>query len=395
MAVDGWKETMLSDVLKTLESGTRPKGGVSENGDIPSLGGENIEMEGGMKFDSIKKVSNTFFSKMRRGILSVDDVLINKDGANTGKVGRYDQQYFPVAAINEHLFLLRPSEQLDSKFLYFTLLGNNGQRQIRDCITGSAQPGLNSKFVNKVSIDLPPLPEQKKIAAILSSADATIAKTENVIVQTERVKQGLLQQLLSRGIGHTKFKKTEIGETPEVWTTGRVDTFFVLQRGFDITAKQAKEGDIPVISSSGFAYYHSTGKLDGSGVITGRKGKLGSVFYVEGKYWPHDTTLWVKDFKGNDPRFVYWFLLSMNLGQYDAATSVPTLNRNNIHKLVVSFPPIPEQIEIAKILDSYNDGINLQQQHRAHLKVIKKGLMSDLLTGRVRVNAAKAKEKAA
>jgi type I restriction enzyme S subunit len=134
------------------------------------------------------------------------------------------------------------------------------------------------------------------------------------------------------------------------WKHGRVDDFFVLQRGFDITEVQSKKGNVPVISSSGISYFHSDYKVTGPGVITGRKGKLGSVHYIEENYWPHDTTLWVKDFKGNNPRYVYYFLQNLKLEQFNEALAVPTLNRNNVHRIKCSFPSSEEQKKIVNIL---------------------------------------------
>ncbi len=85
----------------------------------------------------------------------------------------------------------------------------------------------------------------------------------------------------------------------------------ILQRGFDITKKQQKPGDIPVVSSGGILSYHNEAKVKGPGVVLGRKGTLGTVFFIEEDYWPHDTSLWVKDFKDNNPRFVYYFFKSI------------------------------------------------------------------------------------
>ena len=92
------------------------------------------------------------------------------------------------------------------------------------------------------------------------------------------------------------------------WQNCTIGDQITLQRGVDITKKTARPGEVPVISSGGTSTYHDTAISEGPGVVIGRKGTLGTVFWSEGPYWPHDTTLWVKDFKGNDPRFVYYFL---------------------------------------------------------------------------------------
>jgi len=92
------------------------------------------------------------------------------------------------------------------------------------------------------------------------------------------------------------------------WKPAILQDLVFFQRGFDITKAEQKPGNIPVVSSSGVNSYHSEAKVDGPGVVIGRKGSLGTVHYVDGPYWPHDTTLWSKDLKGNLPRFVYYFL---------------------------------------------------------------------------------------
>ncbi len=131
--------------------------------------------------------------------------------------------------------------------------------------------------------------------------------------------------------------------------------FVTLQRGFDITKKEQEDGPYRVYSSSGPNSTHSKYKVKGPGVIIGRKGTLGTAFYSDEDFWPHDTTLWVKDFHGNEPKFAFYFLKSMGLEQYDCGASNPTLNRNHIHSIRVSVPPVPSQQKIAAILSAYDD----------------------------------------
>ncbi len=91
------------------------------------------------------------------------------------------------------------------------------------------------------------------------------------------------------------------------WRTVALGEEITLQRGIDITKETMNPGDVPVISSGGINGYHDTPIASGPGVLLGRKGSVGKVHYVEAAYWPHDTTLWVKDFHGNFPRFVFHF----------------------------------------------------------------------------------------
>jgi len=139
------------------------------------------------------------------------------------------------------------------------------------------------------------------------------------------------------------------------WQKVELSDLVLFQRGFDITKAQQQEGIVPIISSSGTASYHNQAKCKAPGVITGRKGTLGKVFYSNRDYWPHDTTLWVKDFKNNSPKYSYYFLRLLKLETYDVGASNPTLNRNHIHKLKINLPPLPIQRKIAAVLSAYDD----------------------------------------
>ena len=146
------------------------------------------------------------------------------------------------------------------------------------------------------------------------------------------------------------------------WQTLPLGEALTFQRGFDITKDEQKDGPYPVISSSGPKTTHAEFKVRGPGVIIGRKGSLGTVFYSESDYWPHDTTLWIKDFHGNHPKFGYYFLQTMGFERLDAGASNPSLNRNHIHTIPVLWPPLPVQRRIAGILSAYDELIENSQR---------------------------------
>jgi type I restriction enzyme S subunit len=147
------------------------------------------------------------------------------------------------------------------------------------------------------------------------------------------------------------------------WIRTTIGEQVTLQRGFDITKSEQREGKVPVISSGGISSYHDTSQLRGPGVILGRKGVVGSVYYIETEYWPHDTTLWVKDFHGNHPRFVYYFFRNFapRLAKLDVGSANPTLNRNHVHPTEILWPSLPIQQTIAQILGSLDDKIEVNR----------------------------------
>lgn len=138
------------------------------------------------------------------------------------------------------------------------------------------------------------------------------------------------------------------------WREATLADLVFFQRGFDLTKDIQKEGCVPVISSSGIQSYHSEAKVQGPGVVIGRKGSLGTVYFLKSAFWPHDTTLWSKDLKGNNPKFVYYYLLNINLKKYDVGSSNPTLNRNHIHKIPIYIPSLDIQNKIAQLLEKYD-----------------------------------------
>lgn len=147
----------------------------------------------------------------------------------------------------------------------------------------------------------------------------------------------------------------------------RFDDFIKLNRGFDLPDSQIEDGVYPVVASTNIKAHHSTYKVNGPMVVTGRSGSLGAVQYIEGKCWPLNTTLYVKDFKNNNPRYVYYFLKTMHLEQYNAGAGVPTLNQNHLHSLKINVHEKEVQRRIASILSAYD---NLIENNNKRIRLL-------------------------
>lgn len=147
----------------------------------------------------------------------------------------------------------------------------------------------------------------------------------------------------------------------------RFDDFIKLNRGFDLPDSQIEEGEYPVVASTNIKAYHKAYKVEGPMVVTGRSGSLGSVQYIEGRCWPLNTTLYVKDFMGNSPRYVYYFLKTMHLEQYNAGAGVPTLNQNHLHSLKINIHKKDAQHRIASILSAYD---NLIENNNKRIRLL-------------------------
>ncbi len=162
----------------------------------------------------------------------------------------------------------------------------------------------------------------------------------------------------------------------EAWIETTIGEQATLQRGIDITKAEQRDGKVPVISSGGVSSYHDTAAVKGPGVVLGRKGVVGSVYFIEQDYWPHDTSLWVKDFHGNYPRFVYYFFKSVapQIARMDVGSANPTLNRNHVHPMSIVWPPLAEQKAIAEVLGALDDKIELNRRMNATLEAMARAL---------------------
>jgi len=407
-------KTFLDQVLLEPISGSRPKGGVNTEGDIPSLGGENVTMTGSLKFYPVKKISSNFYNSMSRGHLRNLDVLINKDGANTGKSSIYRNSPYKSAAVNEHLFILRGKEGvLEQEYLHYLLQLPSVRAIIDKKITGSAQPGLNTTFIHNFPIELAPLSEQKKIVSILTSMDEVIETTQRQIDKIQDLKKATMNELLTKGIGHTEFKDSELGRIPKSWEIkplGKVSN----KVGSGVTPR----GGASVYQTQGVILIRSQNihfdglKLKGVAHISeeihaGMKGSIvhgGDVLlnitgasigrctvvpqnFAQANVNQHVCIIRTTDELHN--KFLNMWL-SSDYGQdqimrFQAGGNREGLNFEQIRSIQVPVPHLDEQERSGEIIDSIQTSINEVQLKLHQTQFLKKSLMQDLLTGKVRV----------
>jgi type I restriction enzyme S subunit len=159
------------------------------------------------------------------------------------------------------------------------------------------------------------------------------------------------------------------------WRNTTLGDFVALQRGHDLTDSERRPGDVPVMGSAGANGCHDTVKAKGPGVVIGRSGaSFGQVHFCPVDYWPHNTALYVTDFCGNDPRFAYYFLKSLDFSRFNSGSAQPSLNRNFIYPIPVCIPEPNEQCVIASILGTLDDKIELNRRMNETLEALAQSL---------------------
>ena len=252
-----------------------------------------------------------------------------------------------------------PGENVNSSYLYWTL--RKMAPRIQDMGNGATFKEVSKSVIERVEIPLPLKDEQMRIAAILNQADSIRRDRLMIAEDSKNLCPAIFHHMFRAVSGrlsgkYIAEKDSNLGREliEKGWKHTAIGREITLQRGIDITKREHVAGDIPVISSGGVNGFHNEAVAKGPGVILGRKGSVGSVHYVDVDYWPHDTTLWVKEFNGNIARFVYEFFRQFPISQYEASTANPSLNRNNLHPVNVWWPPVSEQQRFADYCEAFD-----------------------------------------
>jgi len=243
-----WEIKKLGDLLRSLESGNRPKGGIlahSPNG-ILSIGGENINWDGSLDLTKCLRFDENFYKNLRKGIIEQGDILLVKDGATIGKLAYIKEVPEGKAMVNEHVFLLKTNNfKTNSRFLYYFLFSKIGQQQIESSISGSAQGGINKSIQDNILVFYPPLPEQSRIATVLSYFDDLIEVKKR---QNEILEKTAMAIFKSWFVDFEPFKdgefvyNEELGkEIPKDWTVRRLGDLVKAFKGISYKSSEKSQ----------------------------------------------------------------------------------------------------------------------------------------------------------
>jgi type I restriction enzyme S subunit len=302
-------------------------------------------------------------------------VLTAGDGVGTGNVFHYIQGRFDF---HQRVYRISDFSPELNGFFFFLYFSSHFYDRIMSMTAKSSVDSVRMEMIADMAIPVAPLPEQRAIAAALGDVDALLGALTQLIAKKREVKQAAIQQLLT---GQTRLPGFN-GE----WEVKYMKDIAPLQRGFDLPTSKIRQGRHPVVYSNGVLNHHSSFMVKGPGVVTGRSGTIGNVHFVEEDFWPHNTSLWVTSFKGNNAKFVFYLLASIGIERFKTGSGVPTLNRNDVHSHQVRIPrSTEEQTAIAAVLSDMDAELAALEQRLAKTRALKRGMMQELLTGRVRL----------
>jgi type I restriction enzyme, S subunit len=309
--------------------------------------------------------------------------------------------------INNHAHIIRPKVKDSFNWIFYNLVHKN----VLQFISGGTRAKLNQGHLKNILIPMPPLQEQINISNVLKSVDCSINKAESVLSQTVKVKRGLIQQLFSQGIGHSKFKQTEIGEIPEEWQLKTMEE--ICSKIFvgiaTSTTNSYTESGIPIIRNQNihedfldttdllqitteFSEKNGSKKLELGDVLTVRTGYPGISCVVPKKLEAAHTFTTLVSRPNQSIIHPYFLSRYINSDQGKkfvvggkAGGAQQNLNVAILKKLPVPIPDLAEQERIVEILGSVDEKIENEKCRLNKLQILKRGLLQDLLSGKVRV----------
>ena len=335
----GWAFVKLGDLTTVVTKGTTPTsiGYEFKDAGINFVKVESISNNGTFIPDKFAKIDDECNAQLKRSQLEENDILFSIAGA-IGRTAIVPKSILP-ANTNQALAIIRlkPDAPIYPDYLLRALASQSIIEQTDLMKGGVAQQNLSLAQLKAFEIPLPPLPVQK---AIVAKLDAAFASIEQAIAAAERNAENAKQLFQS-------YLNDVFERGGERWVEKKFDEICVLQRGFDLPTQLRSEGEYPLVSSNGITDNISDFKIGSPGVVTGRSGTIGSVHYIEKSFWPLNTALYIKNFHGNCPKFIYYFLRYFKLERFSSGAGVPTLNRNVVHAALAR---VPEDIALQEKL---------------------------------------------
>ncbi|MEB3786629.1 MAG: restriction endonuclease subunit S, partial [Desulfurococcales archaeon] len=404
-----WKIVKLYEISDKIKAGGTPRVSKKEywNGNIPFVKIEDLTASGKYLYSTKTFITELGLEKSNAWIVPEESLLL----AMYGSMGEVAINKIKVATNQAILGIIPRRGVTHVEYLYYWVLYFKPRWRIYAKWT--TQPNLTAEIVKNSYVPLPPLEEQWGVAEVLSSVDEAIEATERLIEKLERLKRGLMQELLTKGIGHREYKQTSIGKIPKQWKIVRLGEVADLFQ-YGLSVKMYDTGKYPIvkmdsiingevkpinikyvnINEKTFRKY----KLEKGDILINRTnsyelvGRTG-IFLLNGDYVFASYLIRIRPKKHLvNPRFLTYYLIFSNdrLRQIAArAVSQANINATNLKKFKMALPPLKEQEIITNVLLSYDEWIKLEEKRKEKLERLKRGLMDLLLTGRVRVRIEK------
>lgn len=384
MVPKDWKTLSLSEITKEkISYGIVQAGPHVENG-VPYIKSSNVGGE--IKIEDLQRTSSEIHHKYRRSAVHPNDIVFSLRG-NIGRTSIVPPELLE-ANLTQGTARISVNTKNETSFVYYSLASTPILNRINSLSKGSTFKEISLEELRKVKLPIPPLPEQQKIANILSTWDKAISTTERLIDNSTQQKKALMQQLLTG----KKRLLDEAGKRFEGdWEELKLENVFKLSSGDtkpkDVENEPTEEQKIPVFGGNNIMGYSASSNSEGDVILIGRVGEYcGVTRLIQEKCWITDNALFTKDFSDEfDRLFIVYLLQNFQLSRLRNKGGQPQISQKPIYTLKLKIPLLREQQKIATVLTNADKEIELLKKQLANLQQEKKALMQVLLTGKKRV----------
>ena len=338
--------------------------------------------DGRINYENARQIVKEDFDEAhKRTMLEVDDILLT----NSGTIGRMafvaDGEMAAKTTFQKSVAIIKPNKQkILPRYLYYQL--QNCVPQFINSSNGSAQKNLLLSTMRTFQIEIEENREkQEKVADILSAYDDLIENNQKQIRLLEEAAQRLYKEwfvdLHFPGYENVKI----VDGVPEGWRKTNVNEILTFHRGYDLTKNEMKKGKYPVVGSTSIIGYHNEFKIKGPGIVTGRSGSLGKYQFVWDNFWPHNTSLYISDYKEHNIFFIYSLLQTVDFASLNNGGAIPTLNRNVLSNVEAIEPTEKLQDAFARITEAQYRKIRNLEKQNDRLRAARDLLLPKLISG--------------
>ena len=376
-----WEVAQVGETATKVGSGITPTGGqrVYKSEGRPLMRSQNVGW-GTLLLDDVAFIDDAIHCTFADTEIKSGDVFLNITGASIGRSAVADSRV-EGGNVNQHVCIIRAdSGRFAPRFLNYLVLSALGQGQIDSFQAGGNRQGLNFAQVRSIRLPVPPLPEQRAIAAALSDVDALLGALDRLIAKKRDLKQAAMQQLLT---GQTRLPGFH-GE----WEVKRLASVCTMKSGEGITSADIDDfSNYPCYGGNGLRGFAARFTHIGGYALIGRQGALcGNVLGVEGTFFASEHAIVVTPSPKTDVRWLTCVLGEMRLNQYSESSAQPGLSVAKLLHLDVAVPPSKgEQTAIAEVLTEMDAELSALAQRRTKTRALKQAMMQELLTGRTRL----------
>jgi len=405
-----WQVDKLENLCEKIKAGGTPlttnKG--FWNGNIPFAKIEDMTISGKYLLKTFNHVSRDGLDNSSSWMVPEKSLLL----AMYGSFGEIAINKIPVAT-NQAIIGVIPRQRDDVEFLYYWYLFF--KPEWRRYVKPTTQANLTAEIVRGSFVPMPYQPERKAIVEVLSCVDLAIQKTDEVVAKTERLKKGLMQKLLTEGIGHKEYKDTEIGKIPKEWNVVGLGSLVRVQGGFAFKSQDYVKDGVPLVRIANVSFGHiefadlaklphdylkqySEFALEENDIVIvltrpitegGMKAGMIERIHTPALLNQRVGRFRIRDNSQTSPDFLFQAIFSddfIRQVQRGLATmNQPNISTKEMERFTIALPPFEEQTRIAETLSTADGKLGIERREKAKLERIKQGLMDLLLSGKIRV----------